>query len=187
MLTAAGYNQESSKVGISFLVIDTFSNLIYAGSCGCPVDSAMDADAKGLCFALQGQINLKRTIKTILSTNEELVKAIKQKGSLEAWRMNIQINIIKDLIVTMGNPRLQVIPKCWNRATSSLAIHVLSHHEIFLFHQGPQLPKCIMKSLRQNGVLCQLLLSFYLFCFLYLIVVLQVLVCNMKPFVNLFF
>lgn len=54
MLTAAGYNEESSKVGISFLVIDTFSNLIYAGSCGCPVDSAMDADAKGLCFALQG-------------------------------------------------------------------------------------------------------------------------------------
>lgn len=54
MLTAAGYNEESSKVGISFLVIDTFSNLIYAGSYGCPVDSAMDADAKGLCFALQG-------------------------------------------------------------------------------------------------------------------------------------
>lgn len=136
MLTAAVVNEELSIAGIGFLVIDHQSKFIYAGSSCCPADSAVDADAKVLYFAMQSCTNGGQEIKIFLSSNEEMVKPVNQGYFSEVWRMNIQINIIRECLAYMGNPSMLAVPGRWNRAAYSLALHGLNHHEVTLFHQG---------------------------------------------------
>lgn len=104
-----------------------------------------------ISFALYSCSSWGTVIKTIFSSNEDLVKAVKQGFFENVWKMNLQVNALRELIANSGGPRLIATPKCWNRAASSLAMHGLNHHDISLFHQGRDLPKWLMKSLRHQG------------------------------------
>lgn len=78
MFTTAVYNEELFIAKLGFIVADSYSNLICAGCCGCPADSVVDAEAKVLCFSLQGRINWRMNIKTILSPCSVFLKAVQQ-------------------------------------------------------------------------------------------------------------
>lgn len=91
VFTASVMSAELSIAGLGFIISDRTSKLLYAGCCGYPTMSDEDATAKALCFALQATINWNQnvTIKTVLSPNAELIKAIKQRSYVNAWRLNL--------------------------------------------------------------------------------------------------
>lgn len=156
LITAAMVNEETSMAGCGFVVLDFNSSLISIGSCRCYAGSTQEADAMSIRFALQNYSNWESSVKTVLTTNEEMIKAVKEGCFANVWRLNLQVNAIKELIGSMGSLRLIAIPKSWNHAALSLALHGLNHHEISLFLQGKELPGWIMKSFRHLGICCGL-------------------------------
>lgn len=117
-----------------------------AGCCRQFAELEEEAEAKALCFALNIVKDWSLNIKTIFSNDDNIVKAVKRGNPLDAWRLNHEIYFILDHIA-MDNLSMHIIPRSWNHAAHSLAMHGLNLHEISLFHH----PSWILKSLWQNG------------------------------------
>ncbi|KAH7679239.1 Reverse transcriptase zinc-binding domain-containing protein [Dioscorea alata] len=52
ILIASVYNLDGLIAGLGFITVDSFSNFIFAGSCGSPADSSFVADVRAFCFTL---------------------------------------------------------------------------------------------------------------------------------------
>lgn len=154
LFSAVIYNEETSSAGCGFLVYDHQAKFIMAGSCWCPAASELEAELMALCFGLHCCRSGGTNIKTILASNEILVEAFKHGFFIDCWRLNWQVSAIKELFAHFGDPKMNTIPRCWNQATSSIALHGLNHHNISLFHQGMDLPKWLMNCISRFGVSC---------------------------------
>lgn len=102
---AAMFNEEISSAGCGFLVMDYQGNFISAGSCRCHAVSVVDAEAMAISFALYTCSSWGIILKTIFSSNEELVKAVKEGFFDNVWRMNLQVHALRELLANFGGPR----------------------------------------------------------------------------------
>lgn len=149
LLVASICSAETTTAGLSFILSDSNSKVLCSGCCGCSASSVVNAAAKALCFASQVRLNIN--VKTILSSNSELIEAIKYRVWSEDWRLNYQLQVLKDHLAEKGSPSIHSIPMSWSKALSSLACFGLTHHEVSLFLCGRDLPRWLMKIFSSNG------------------------------------
>ncbi|XP_039114856.1 uncharacterized protein LOC120250138 [Dioscorea cayenensis subsp. rotundata] len=144
---------DTSSAGLSFILSNSNSKVLCSGCCGCSASSAVDAAAKALCFASQAMFTWKMisNVKTILTSSSEIIEALRHRDRLEDWRLNFQLQVIKEHLVEMGSPAIHSIPLSWCKAPSSLACFGLTHHEVSLFFCGRDLPRCLMKTFYSCG------------------------------------
>lgn len=124
-----------------FLVSNSNISILLAG-CNHVLDiSKMDAETNALTVELNNICNNNISVEQIFISYYELHATIKAGYYVNDWRSNHWVNIIRSIIISVGNSRIYMIPRYRIGDASKLAMHGSILHNISLFHQGWDPPR----------------------------------------------
>ncbi|XP_039129970.1 uncharacterized protein LOC120266412 isoform X1 [Dioscorea cayenensis subsp. rotundata] len=101
--------------------------------------------------ALNAAMELNKPVKHIFCDLQDIIHLLNCTDHVTSWRFDDQINNLKFLLDSWGNPLIHVIPSSWGSPAVGLAMHGLTHHHPNLFLFGKDLPFWIMKSFINFG------------------------------------
>lgn len=143
---------EAGVFGEGFYVTDINSQFICAGCCNIQAKSVIEAEALDLIVELGGIFASDLHINMIFMASAELYNAIMAGSSHHAWSLNPLTISISDFLLGLGQPSIHITPKAWLAVASSLALIGVNSNDLTLFHQGRDLPYCLMKQFVRLGV-----------------------------------
>lgn len=152
LFTAGRWNRDLDNSGASFYIINFNSNLSDVGCNRIKVESEIETEALALRDALFYTQHESMHNKHIFFSYAELNLALKNGNPNHIWRLIPVITNIINLISSLCNPQLYIIPRSEAKVATSLATHGASMHELTLFQHGRDLSRWIMKNFLVNGI-----------------------------------
>lgn len=151
LFTHATSNQHRQVSSAGFF----FTNVNYEVSlAGCSSRRSSEFSSDTL-FAVEAALNaameLNKPVKHIFCDLQDIIHLLNCTDHVTSWRFDDQINNLKFLLDSWGNPLIHVIPSSWGSPAVGLAMHGLTHHHPNLFLFGKDLPFWIMKSFINFG------------------------------------
>lgn len=140
IFTSVVWHEEHFDGDTGFFISNSNLSIFLAGCSYILTISRMDAEANALIVALNNICNNNVSVQHIFISYSKLLAAIKI-----GWCFNHWITTIRNLIISTGNPRIHVIPRCRIGAAYKFAMHGSNLHITPLFHQDRDFIRWIMK------------------------------------------
>ncbi|KAH7690205.1 hypothetical protein IHE45_02G030900 [Dioscorea alata] len=114
-------------------------------------DSYIDAELQALSLALRSLAGHRMQIQYAFTSNHDLPKVLSSSDNPAHWRRAPAITFACQLLESVGNAKILVIPCSWMDPVYKPAVLGANLHVLNLFLSGRDLPRWVMKSINNAG------------------------------------